>query len=178
VAICNPGSARDELVDTVAKRFETSPFGDGIEYDIYPRDLKEPYMARRRGVAYEMFELVGVTREDKVGRARQMMRNFDFFGAPVGMILTIERFMGPPQYSDLGIFLQSLMLLARERGLHTCAQEAWSTWGKTIREVVGVPDEELIFCGLALGHADPDAPINSLRTERAGLDEFARFEGF
>ena len=107
-----------------------------------------------------------------------MSKNFEFFGAPIGMILTIERQMGPPQFSDLGIFLQNIMLLARERGLHTCPQEAWSMWGRTIREVVGVPEDELIFCGLALGYADGEARINDLRSERASVDDFAELRGF
>jgi nitroreductase len=107
-----------------------------------------------------------------------MAKNFEFFGAPVGMLITIDRQMGRPQFCDLGLFLGNLMLLAREEGLHTCPQEAWSLWGATIREMVGVPESELVFCGVALGHADPTAPINELRTDRAPLEYFARFEGF
>lgn len=172
------GAARDALVSRVAEKSKTTPFGDGPEYAIYPPDLSEPYRTWRGEVAREMYELVGIARDDKAARARQMGRNFEFFGAPVGMILTIDRQMGPPQFCDLGLFLGSLMLLAREAGLHTCPQEAWSLWGATIREVVGVPESELVFCGLALGTADPDAPINALRTDRNPLDGFARFDGF
>jgi nitroreductase len=86
--------------------------------------------------------------------------------------------MGPPQFSDLGIFLQSIMLLARERGLHTCPQEAWSLWGKSIREFTNIPEDELIFCGISLGYAAPDAAINDLYTGRSPVDEFATFKGF
>ena len=103
------------------------PFGDGPEYDIYPHDLTEPYKTRRGAVAREMYELVGITRDDAAGRAAQMKKNFAFFGAPVGMFLTIDRQMGPPQFADLGIFLQSLMLLARERGLHSWRQASCSS---------------------------------------------------
>lgn len=172
------GAAREALVRAVEERSAEKPFGDGPEYDIYPRDLTEPYVARRGAVAHGMYALLGIARDDRAARAAQMQENFRFFGAPVGMILTIDRQMGPPQFSDLGIFLQSLMLLARERGLHTCPQEAWSLWGATVREVVGVPDHELVFCGLCLGHADPDAAINRLCTDRAPLEEFAHFRGF
>lgn len=172
------GAAREELLRAVEERSVEKPFGDGPEYDIYPKDLTEPYRTRRGAVAHEMYELVGIARDDRVARAEQMKRNFSFFGAPVGMILTIDRQMGPPQFTDLGIFLQSLMLLARECGLHTCPQEAWSLWGATIREVVGIPDNELVFCGVSLGYAAADAAINRLHTERAGLEEFARFSGF
>ncbi|MGI9590285.1 MAG: nitroreductase [Myxococcota bacterium] len=172
------GSARQALVRAVEERSAEKPFGDGPEYEIYPRDLTEPYVKRRGAVAHEMYALVGIARDDHAARAAQMKRNFSFFDAPVGMILTIERQMGPPQFTDLGIFLQSLMLLARERGLHTCPQESWSLWGATIREVVGVPEDEVVFCGLSLGYAAADAPINRLYTDRAALEDFARFEGF
>jgi nitroreductase len=172
------GDARTALVDRVAEKMQTTPFGDGPEYDIYPKDLTRPYTTRRGAVAGGMYELLGIARDDGPARAKQMARNFDFFGAPVGMILSIDRQMGPPQFADLGLFLGNLMLLARERGLHTCPQEAWSMWGRTIREVTGIGDDVLVFCGLALGYADADAPVNRLVTERAPLEEFARFSGF
>jgi len=172
------GEARDEFVDIVAKKSAENPFGDGPEYDIYPPDLQQPFKERRGRVAAQMYELAGIARDDRAARLAQMSRNFSFFDAPVGMFITIDRNMGPPQYSDLGIFIQSAMLLARERGLHTCAQESWSLWGKTIQDFVGFPDEEMIFCGLALGHADQDANINNLYSERAPLEEFASLRGF
>jgi nitroreductase len=170
------GAARDRLVEAVAEKRKTRPI-DGLEDDIYPRDLGEPYKTRRGAVAAGMYELVGIARDDAPARDAQMARNFEFFGAPVGMILCIDKQMGPPQFCDLGLFLGNLMLLAREAGLHTCPQEAWSLWGATIREVVGVPENELVFCGVALGYADPEHPINALRTERAGLEDFAVFQG-
>ena len=172
------GEAREALVDRVAEKMKETPFGDGPEYDIYPKELTEPYVARRRKVAVEMYELAGIKGSDSAARAAQMGRNFSFFDAPVGMILTIDKQMGPPQFVDLGIFLGNLMLLAREQGFHTCPQEAWSLWGKTIREVVGVPDNELVFCGLALGYPDAAAPINRLKTERASVADFADLRGF
>lgn len=172
------GAARDALVDTVAEKSKTTPYGEGAEYAIYPPELTKPYSTWRGDVGREMYELAGIARDDAEARASQMGRNFTFFDAPVGMILTIDRQMGPPQFCDLGLFLGNLMLLAREAGLHTCPQEAWSLWAPTIREVVGVPDHELVFCGLALGHADTHAPINQMRTDRNPLDGFARFDGF
>lgn len=166
---------RDELVEAVRTRQATTPFGDGPEYEIYPSELGEPYRTWRGQVASEMYALVGIERDDKAARAAQMSRNFEFFGAPVGMILYIDRQMGPPQYCDLGLFLGNLMLLAREHGLHTCPQEAWSLWGRTIREVTGIPDDHVVFCGVALGYADPDAPINRLHTDRAPFEQFAEW---
>ena len=172
------GDARNELVDCVAEKMKETPFGDGPEYEIYPAELTEPYVSRRGEVAKEMYDLIGIARDDGEARMKQMGRNFSFFDAPVGLILTIDKQMGPPQFVDLGLFLGNLMLLAREQGLHTCPQEAWSLWSKTIREVVGIPENELIFCGLALGHPEPEARINTLSTPRALVDDFAAFRGF
>ena len=172
------GDARDAFVNTVAERMKETPFGEGPEYAIYPADLEEPYRGRRFKVAMDMYGLVGIERDDKAARARQMGLNFSFFGAPVGMFIAIDRKMGSPQFADLGIFLQNVMLLARERGLHTCAQEAWSNWGKSIREFTKIGEDELVFCGVALGYADPSAVINELYTERASVEEFAEFQGF
>jgi nitroreductase len=172
------GEARDALVNAVAERMKETPFGEGPEYAIYPHDLQEPYRARRSKVAKDMYALVGIGREDTEARTRQMAKNFEFFGAPVGMFISIDRSMGPPQFSDLGIFLQNVMLLARERGLHTCPQEAWSMWGKSIREFADISDEDLVFCGVALGYAEPEGTINNLYTDRSSVDEFASFKGF
>ncbi len=172
------GEVRDRFVQTVSERMRETPFGEGPEYAIYPADLEDPYRTRRGKVASQMYALVGIERDDDAGRARQMGLNFQFFGAPVGMFISIDRNMGPPQFADLGIFLQNIMLLARERGLHTCPQEAWSLWGKTIREFTRIPVEELIFCGLSMGYADPEATINRLYTERASVEDFAEFQGF
>ncbi|MDG2335975.1 MAG: nitroreductase [Myxococcota bacterium] len=172
------GDALEALLDRVAEKSKETPFGDGPEYAIYPADLSEPYRARRGKVAEGMYELLGIARDDVAGRGAAMAKNFRFFGAPVGMLLTIDKQMGPPQFCDLGIFLGNLMLLAREKGLHSCPQEAWSLWGGTIREVLGLPESELVFCGLALGYAREDSAINGLWTERAALDDVARFSGF
>jgi nitroreductase len=172
------GAAREAFVAAIAERMKETPFGEGPEYAIYPSDLEDPYRARRGKVAKDMYALVGVERDDNAGRAAQMALNFSFFGAPVGMFVSIDRTMGPPQFADLGIFIQSVMLLARQHGLHTCPQEAWSLWGKSIREFTRIGEDEIVFCGIALGYADPDAVVNDLYTERASVDEFAEFRGF
>jgi nitroreductase len=114
------GQKLEQLKALVRARPELLPRGEGAEYDIYPRDLKEPYETRRRQVGAALYQSIGVTREDRAGRYRQYARNFEFFGAPVGLLLSIDRSMGPPQWSDLGGYIQTVMLLAREHGLHTC----------------------------------------------------------
>ena len=117
-------------------------------------------------------------REDKQGMHAQHGRNYAFFDAPVGLFFSIDRTMGPPQWSDLGMFVQTVMLLARGEGLHTCGIEAWTHWHKTVSAFIGLPDEHMLFCGMALGHADPAAPINAWRAPRDGVDGFAAFSGF
>jgi nitroreductase len=145
------------------------------EYEIYPASLWEPYRTNRFAVGEQMYATIGVARDDKAGRLAQFARNGDFFGAPAALFCFIDRRMGPPQWSDLGMFLQTFMLLAQERGIDTCPQEYWSVHHAAVREYCAAPDEELLFCGMAIGHADWQAPINSLESERMPLDEWARF---
>ncbi|MGH1504220.1 MAG: nitroreductase [Acidimicrobiales bacterium] len=144
-------------------------------YEIYPSGLKEPYRTERFDLGMAMYDLLGIARDDKAGRGAQMLRNFDFFGAPAAIFCYVDRQMGPPQWSDLGMFLQTFMLLATEAGLDTCPQEAWVNWESTITEFCGVPEEERLFCGVALGHRDPEATVNTLRSRRLGVDDFARW---
>ncbi len=145
------------------------------EYEIYPASLWEPYRTNRFALGEAMYEKLGIAREDKAGRYARMAENYRFFGAPAAIFCFIDRRMGPPQWSDLGMFLQTFMLLAEEAGLGTCAQESWSLWPQTVQEFVGAPEEEMLFCGIALGHGDPDAAVNTLVSERMPLDEWATF---
>ena len=144
-------------------------------YDIYPKQLGEPYRSSRFKVGEDMYGLIGISREDKAGRFAQFAKNLDFFGAPATIFCFINRQMGPPQWSDCGMFLQTFMLLAAEAGLDTCPQEAWAVHEAAVSEFCGVPPELGIFCGVAIGHADPAAPINVLRSDREPLEVFARF---
>ena len=113
-----------------------------------------------------------------MARLLQLARNYDFFGAPVGLFFYLDRSMGPPQWSDVGMYMQTVMLLAREHGLHTCAQEIWSRVPATVAKFLDAPPNLLLFAGMALGYADTTHPVNSLRTDRAPLDEFSIFKGF
>ncbi len=144
-------------------------------YDIYPKGLTEPYRSSRYKVGEDMYGLIGIPREDKGARLMQMAKNYDFFGAPAGFFCFIEEQMGPPQWSDLGMFLQTFMLLAQEAGIDTCPQEAWAVYQGAVTEFVGAPENQRLFCGMAIGHADWDHPINALQTEREPLDVFARW---
>ena len=144
-------------------------------YDIYPKKLTEPYRTSRFKVGEDMYALLGIGRDDKAGRLAQFAKNLDFFGAPAAIFCFIERQMGSPQWSDLGMFLQTFMLLAQEAGIDTCPQEAWAVYEQAVSEFVGAPEEQRIFCGVALGHADQDQPINALETTREPLETFATF---
>jgi nitroreductase len=144
-------------------------------YDIYPPALWEPYRTNRFQLGESMYEKLGIPREDKAGRYGHLARNFRFFDAPVGVFCFIDRRMGPPQWSDLGMFLQTFMLAATERGLDTCAQEAWATWSQAVADFVGAPEEEMLFCAIALGHRDPHAAVNDLESDRMPVEDFARF---
>lgn len=144
-------------------------------YDIYPPGLWEPYRTNRYELGEQMYEALGIPREDKAARFAHLARNHRFFDAPVGLFCFIDRRMGPPQWADLGMFLQTFMLLATERGIDTCPQEAWAMWSQAVAEFVGAPDEEMLFCGIAIGHADPDAAVNRLVSDRMPLEDWARF---
>jgi nitroreductase len=173
------GERLEALRDLLRPRFEKElPRGEGSEYQVYPPDLKEPYYTRRARVGSQLYDSIGIPREDRPARYRQFSRNYLFYDAPVGLFVSTDRSMGAPQWSDLGGFIQSISLLARACGLHTCAQEAWTSWHKTVSAFLKLPPEHILFCGIALGHADEDAPINRWRSEREPVEAFATFEGF
>ncbi len=145
------------------------------EYDVYPPDLWEPYRTNRYRVGEQMYATLGIEREDKAGRLAQFARNEDFFGAPAALFCFVDRRMGPPQWSDLGMFLQTFMLLATEAGLATCAQEYWALFHELVTSFVDAPHEEMLFCGMAIGYADTEAPVNTLVSERMPVDQWVRF---
>jgi nitroreductase len=153
----------------------TQPPVEEPEYDIYPKSITEPYRTNRFTIGEQMYATLGIAREDKAGRLRQFANNNDFFGAPAALFCYFDRQMGAPQWSDLGMFLQTFMLLAVENGLDTCAQEYWSVRHKAVSSFVGAPDNEMMFCGMAIGYADKTAPINSLKSERMPLEQWATF---
>ena len=169
------GDKLQTFASSIAGKIATNPQGEGSEYDIYPPKLTEPYRSRRFKCGEDMYATLEIKREDKVKRMMQFARNFELFGAPSALFFSINRQMGLGQWADLGMFLQSIMLVAREYDLHTCAQEAWAIWHKSITEFVDIPDEQMLFCGMALGYMDTSAPINNLVTDRADLDEIVTF---
>ncbi len=172
------GEPLASLVADVKARFADLPKGEGGEYRIYPENLKEPYFSRRHKCGEDLYTTIGVGRDDKPGRMKQFRRNIEIFSAPVGLFVYLDRQMQPGQWSDAGMFIQTLMLAATARGLATCGQEFWAMWHKSVARYTRPPQDWMLFCGIALGVPDPDAAVNSLKTDRAPVSEFARFTGF
>ncbi|WP_426319010.1 nitroreductase [Pseudoduganella sp. R-43] len=145
------------------------------EYAYYPREWVSPYIDRRRKVGWDLYALLGLTRENKTGMAAQHGRNFEFFDAPVGMIFTIDRIMEQGSWLDYGMFLQNIMVAARGRGLDTCPQAAFTQYHRIISEVLGLPASETVVCGMSLGFADSGKIENTLVTEREPIAKFVKF---
>lgn len=174
------GAPLAELKALMQRRLQAVAAGEPAEpteYDIYPKALPAPYRDRRFKLGEDMYALLGIPHADKPARLRWFARNYAFFGAPMGLICSIDRCLGAPQWSDLGMFLQSVMLLLREEGLDSCAQESWSVFPRTVGDFLGLPPERMVFCGMAVGHCNPDHPVNRLVSERAPLEAFASFHG-
>lgn len=166
------GDARKRLSAAIHKAMDSGDNGPGAEYDVYPKHFAPVYDQRRKLVGKQLYTLLGVPKGDAAGMLKQFKKNYDFFDAPVGLILCVDRGMGNGQWIDCGIFLDQLMLLAREKGLHTCPQAAFSRYQHVVRRELDIPDDQVVICGLALGHADPDAIPNNLITERAPIGDF------
>ncbi|RMF41105.1 MAG: nitroreductase [Alphaproteobacteria bacterium] len=147
---------------------------DAPEYAVYPDRLWEPYRSRRFAVGEAMYARLGIPRGDRAARLRWFARNYDFFGAPAGMFLFVDRGMGAPQWSDLGGYLQTAMLLLREEGLDSCPQEAWYLQHATVSAFLDAPPELMLFCGMAIGRRDPEAAVNGLQAPRAPAEEWLR----
>lgn len=144
-------------------------------YEIYPPKLKEPYRSSRYELGEQMYKTLGIDRDDKEGRLKQVLKNFEFFGAQSAFFCFVDKQMGPPQWSDLGMFLQTFMLLAREAGLDTCAQEAWSIKNNSVSDFVNAKVDEILFCGMCIGYKDRDAKINTLKSPRRPVSDWAVF---
>jgi nitroreductase len=148
------------------------------EWNYYPVHWREPYLARRRKIGWDLYGLLGIRKGDFEGTEKQRRRNYEFFGAPVGMIFTLDEDLEIGSWLDLGIFIGALMIAARGRGLDTCPQAALANVHPVLRQELGIPASEIIICGMALGYEDKAAPENALVTERAKAGEFATFDGF
>ncbi|RJG08276.1 nitroreductase [Massilia cavernae] len=172
------GAPLAELKRTMDLRTAGLAGAESTEYDIYPKQLGSPYRERRFAVGEALYASMGIQRDDREARLRWFSRNFRFFDAPMALFCFVDRAMGPPQWSDLGMYLQSLMLLLREEGIDSCPQECWALYPRTIAGLVGAPGELMLFTGMAIGYADLEHPVNRFPSERAPSNEFATFLGF
>ena len=165
-------------LDALKAKVEANPAGEEAEYDVYPANLWDPFRTRRFQNGEELYASISIPREDKPARLRQLAKNGELFGAPVGLFFCLDRKLGPPQWSDLGMFMQTIMLLAVEGGLATCAQEYWARYPKTLAEVLTLPDDHMVFAGMALGYADETAPINNWRSARDPFSVWGDLRGW
>lgn len=173
--------AGDELTEfkqSMTARINSQPMPDKAEYEIYPKDLPEPYRSERKAAAEAMYSAIGIAREDKMQRLRFAAGNLDFWGAPVGLLCYIDRRLSCAQWADLGMYLQSLMLLLQERGIDSCPQAAWAHYHSSVNQFLQPPDDLMLFCGMSIGYADLAAPVNTASTARMALDDFAQLRGF
>ncbi len=167
------GVTRANLSQAVTQAAEAGERSD--EYSYAPAPVMEPYLSRRRKVGYDLYKLYGIARDDFAARKQAMLRNFEFFGAPVGLFFTMERRLLLGSWLDCGMFMQNVMILARAHGLETCAQQAWCEYGRVVHQQLDIPDTHIVLSGMALGHPDPDAPANNLISDRVSIDDFAVF---
>lgn len=176
-AVLVSGDELTRITDAIKAKAATAPAGENMEYAIYPKDLDGRYEDQRRAIGREMFNSVGLERDDAAGRVAQMAKNWDSFGAPVQLFTYTRKYMGPPQWSDMGMWLQTVMLLLREAGLDSCSQEIWAMYGTYMRELLGIGDDYIFFCGMAIGHRDPEAPINNFNVPRVAISDAIEFRG-
>jgi nitroreductase len=171
------GAAKERLTEEILRAHDDPAVAATHveEYDYYPREWVSPYVERRRKIGWDLYGLLGITKGDKARMHAQHGRNYAFFGAPAGLFFTVDRILGRGSLLDCGMFLQNVMLAARARGLDTCPQAAFTPFHRIVREHLGIPATELLVCGMSLGHADPSAPENALRTEREPVGGFTRF---
>lgn len=168
------GAPLDALKAAVA----ANPFGETPQYDVYPPNLWDPFRTRRYQNGEQLYDSIAIPREDKPARLRQLAKNGELFGAPVGIFFCLDRKLGPPQWADLGMYMQNVMLLAAERGFDTCAQEYWARYPETVARAVGLPEDHMLFSGMALGYRDPEHPINRWRSTRDPVDVWSELHGF
>lgn len=166
------GPAMARLKALMEERIAAAPMGEGAEYAVYPPSMAGRFDARRKGLGRAMYAALGIGREDSARRREVFADNFRFFGAPMGLFVSVERDHGPPQWADCGMFLQSLMLLLVEAGLDSCPQEAWAMYPRSIGDFLSIPAERMLFTGMAIGYRDEGAAVNNFAVDRADPSEW------
>ena len=172
------GDVKDTLTQAILDAIARDGFDKHQrEWNYYPVQWREPFLGRRRKIGWDMYGLLGVGKGDHEGTLQARLRNYEFFGAPVGLVFTLDDDLEIGSWLDLGILIGAIMIAARGHGLHTCPQAAFADFHSIIRPALNIPGNEIVICGMAIGHIDPRAPVNELHTERAGVAEFTTFHG-
>lgn len=171
------GAVKDRLVAAVTAEHDAGRMQER-DFKYYPDPFPEPYLSRRRATGWGLYGTLSIEKGDKQAMHRQHGRNFLFFDAPVGLVFTIDSSLEMGSWLDYGTFIQNIMVMARGLGLHTCPQAAWCSFHSTVKDVLDIPEEEIVVCGMALGHADPDAVENGFRPVREPVSGFTTFAGF
>jgi len=172
------GAARQAVIDAARQAVAANPRGEEGAHPIYPESLWAPHRDWRFKVGEDMYALLGIPREDKFARLAWVARNLQFFDAPIGLFFVIDTRMGHGQWAHMGMFMQSIALAAHARGVATCMQEAWGRVRASLKAHFALPETEMVYCGMAMGWPDKDAPVNALRSDRAEVDAFTTFQGF
>ncbi|MEM9053948.1 MAG: nitroreductase [Pseudomonadota bacterium] len=171
------GDEKQKIVDMAAGVLAQSPQGEPTDRPIYPDYITDAQKARRFRVGEMMYDKVGIPREDKMARMMWFSRNFRFFEAPLALFFILDERVGHGQWGHTGMLMQTLALLAEERGWGTCMQECWGILRPSLKDALGLAEHEMVWCGMAVGVPDKSDPVNELYTERAGLDEWVEFKG-
>ena len=177
-AVVLTGEPLARLQAAVAAEFPKGRAGHSIPFHMHPVGIDGIYRERLHGVGEALYNALGIARDDKAGRLGQYARNYEGFGAPVLMLVHTKAYMGHAQWADIGMWLQTVMLLLRDEGLDSCPQLSWADYTRQVRECVAFPEDHLFHCGLAIGYRDPDAQVNRFEVTRAALEDAVRFEGF
>lgn len=172
------GESKNDFVASVTDQIKMGKTQDETGASSYPDKLKSPYRERRYECGMALYSALDIGKEDRAKRYEQWQYNYQFFNAPVGMLFVMDKQMIKPQFIDLGIYIQTIMLAAQEAGLATCAQGSWGAWPETVSKALGLDDNEQVVMGMALGYADMEHPVNQYRTSRDTVDDVAVFSGF
>ena len=168
------GNAKEKLIERALSNYDNG-VQEKIEYEIYPNPLDEEYKKRRSECAKDMYAALSIEQDDIESRLTQIRENFKFFGAPVGMIITIDKAFAVNGWGHVGMFIQNICLSAIDNDMGTCLQESWSIYPETVKDVLNIPDNEVVWCGIALGYPNLGHPINNYRTSRESIDKFVTF---
>jgi nitroreductase len=177
-AVVLTGEPKLRLQAAIAAEFPKGRAGHSIPFHMHPVGIDGIYRERLHGVGEALYNALGIAREDKTARLRQYARNYEAFGAPVLMLVHTKAYMGHAQWADMGMWLQTVMLLLREEGLDSCPQLCWADYTDQVRACVAMPEDHVFYCGMAIGYRDPDAAVNSFEVTRAPVDDVVRWEGF